>query len=100
LGDLKAHQNCKIRLIDEPEAWLLEFELHRPPLPSALSAEPFEAQPHDWMTANARRPVVGPEWENLTRDQAEQYIRRRAAEGQTVTFQETWLDRGPALIIK
>jgi hypothetical protein len=100
VGTLKSHIVQRKRGFVRPEEWLFEFDVHRPTAPVPLNVEPFAVRLHDWITENSMRPVVGPDWQYFTRDQARQYIESRAGQGHLVSLTETWLDGGPALWIE
>jgi hypothetical protein len=81
----------------EPTRWLLEFRVPRPRDPPKPDPEGMVARVREWAGANPNRPIVGPGWQYLTREEAIRHIRTSGSVGVHVSLEKTWLDRGPAL---
>lgn len=97
---LGAHRGQRPRATAEQQGWLHELVVRCPAARSPLDASALEARLLQWMEANPSRPIVGPDWQPLDREQAMHYIRARCADDRPVMLEETWLDHGPALVIE
>lgn len=98
-GTLRDHRAHRM-VHDEPEVWLLEFVVAPPMQKPALDAEAWVARVRTWASANPGRPIVAADWAPLEEKAWQQLLRARAAAGQAVEFENTWLDHGAALRIR
>ena len=94
-GSIRDH--ISRRYDENPDEWCVTLQVDRPKDPPVPDPESRIEELQAWTNAHPSRPLVGPEWEYLTHEQARSLIVTWAGLGRETSLEETWLDKGPAL---